>query len=447
MPGGFRTNVHTPPNARRIPAALAMLFLLAPALVALSPQALAGPMTSYSSLPSEHDDLGRSNEPDHFATGVLGPIVTNCVIIMGGSTCTPDPLLPPPGPNQAEVLAPGCTDDTGRQPSGLCGLWSIGGPFGLPPPGTAGIAGPSGNAAPGRFTPTKSTQIVFLDAQMPRMTGPFGSYWELNNKLADLGVFGLLALVTPHAGPFVHLETGVFAWHGAWQDKNGNGVIDHLTDPSGGPAYPENEFVWYGGCTDRSEAYNPSAVSGGFCARPWGASPTLRGWAFPGGHNAFALPDKAGLAFPCLFPVLHALVPQCYVWSPPSSPGSMQGDWLFEYQYDLRPDWTFADQTGEPDPTHRGWHQTPEYPVWFYDQSLFNSLTTVVALDPPAGSGTGAPGGYRPQDARSRDADHYRTWNPFAEDLLRNAIKPAFRSGWQGVCGVLHPPLAVNCAP
>jgi hypothetical protein len=415
MPDGSLTYVHTSPDARRVPAALAMLLLLAPAILVLSPPAFAGPMTSYNTLPSEHDDQGRSSEPDLQATQVLGPVTRNCVLYSSDSgfpRCVRDDLLPPAPPGRSAELAPGCTDDAGRQVSGRCGLWTLGGSL-------LGTPGMSGSAAPGRFSATKATQFRFLDVHMDQQDPATGSRFELNAKLGDGGGFAALATVSPdHGSPFVAGPTSVWAWYGNWTDKNGNGVIDHLSCGND-CVTPANEFVWAGQCRDHLGAVNPSAIAKGYCKVPFGGPIRIVGWAYPGGHNAFQTPDAPLLASTCTGAGTPAV--QC------TDPvGKTQGDTLLENPGVTTPDWFFPDRSGDPDPQLRGWHLTEAYPVYYYDHSVITTLITVGIVNP--GSATGTP--YYPSAGQHIDVDRYTTWAPAFEKFLNTFVKPTMRTTW-----------------
>lgn len=181
-------------------ALLALALLLSPLASPLGPRAL-------DALPAEHDDLGRSHEPDFAATSVFGPWLDGRVIDADlDGQGEPDDRWADRGWG---AVAPGCSDAAERRASGLCALGLAGGGWRSPyaPRGAVGL----------------------LDAQLHLQPG---AYVEVNRKLDDHGLraehLGWASGRTL-AGPL-----GVFAWHGTWRDANGNGVID---DGAG-------EFAW-----------------------------------------------------------------------------------------------------------------------------------------------------------------------------------------------------------
>ncbi|MCA1814752.1 MAG: hypothetical protein LC624_12545, partial [Halobacteriales archaeon] len=96
-----------------------LLVALLALLTALPGAALASHFSSYAALPTEHDDMGSSGEPDFpGSTTVLGPAVAERDVDLDG-----DGVAEPFAAAQGQVLAPGCTDDAQRQPGGLCGMW------------------------------------------------------------------------------------------------------------------------------------------------------------------------------------------------------------------------------------------------------------------------------------------------------------------------------------
>jgi hypothetical protein len=401
------------------PALATTLLLLGAAVLAaglLPGGALAahpGPMTSYTNYAVEHDDQGRSFEPDGLITSVLGPTVSNSVADPSlTGTGVLDALLPPTPPLHSNLIAPGCSDDFGRQTSGLCAMGII--------------AGMTGADAPGRFSLTKTTPVRFLDARVslappgPTNQGT-GLSVDLNAKFVDLGL-----IPTPVPDFTVVGPTSVWAWHGLWTDLNGNGVIDT------GNVAATNEFTWEGTCAAPHSGGVP--VGAPLCSAF--TSYALIGWAYPGGHNAFAHPDHPGLMYLCPNPPNPLPPQQC------GNPlGDTQGDTLNENPNFVTPDWTFVDQTGEPAVEDRGWFVSSEYPVWHYDHSVITSYTTVVATNPVAGGATG----YLPQSGTFVDVDRYRSWNPAIEGVLNGVVKPTARANWVAWCSALVPPPTPPC--
>ncbi|MCA1814640.1 MAG: hypothetical protein LC624_11970, partial [Halobacteriales archaeon] len=193
-----------------------LVALLLCAALALPGSALASHMQSYTRLP-EHDDLGRSDEPDRASTSVLGPLVAERVVGLSSvdnAFAVPDAAFP-----VGAVLAPGCSDDAGRQPSGLC--WLNG------QVRFAGVPGMTGNAAPG-LTRTKDASVRLLDARQDQMVSAGAvRVLDVNHKLVDM-VRPVSSGVDPDLFQrFVLGPTELWAWFGIWQDRNGNGVIDH----------------------------------------------------------------------------------------------------------------------------------------------------------------------------------------------------------------------------
>ncbi|MCA1814510.1 MAG: hypothetical protein LC624_11270, partial [Halobacteriales archaeon] len=253
--------------------------------------AMASHFSSYAAMPNEHDDMGSSNEPDRTTTSVLGPLVANHVIDYNNDWVAESDAATPAG----KVLAPGCTDSAGRQPSGLCGTWTIGvgtgasGVESIAPRHTAGVESGLG---PG-LTGAGAITVNFLDAQMALDITSAGTQGaNINKKLADSPLAGTLAsagvsdVITP--GPSM-----LWAWYGAWTDSNGNGVIDHLANPTDpdvqGLVYADNEFIWSGQC----RAFDGSHPLIDACrVDPKGIDATgapndvMNAFIYPGNHHA-----------------------------------------------------------------------------------------------------------------------------------------------------------------
>ncbi|MGH2668971.1 MAG: hypothetical protein ACRDH5_07635, partial [bacterium] len=221
--------------------ALAALVVM---VLAGAPPAMAGGHMSGYVLTPEHDDTGRSDEPNFAGTtAALGKPVGERVV---------DANLDGVGEaySAENDVAPGCTDDAGRQLSGTCFLHWRSTQLGLPAqPGTPGMGGV---AAPGDFTPTKGARVRFMDNIGTLQ--PVRVYIEMNKKLDDTGLRALLSGVDPSFGnAIVPPSAGFTMWYGVWQDKNGNGVIDHdgsVCTASGCEPGEEarNEFQWEGEC-------------------------------------------------------------------------------------------------------------------------------------------------------------------------------------------------------
>lgn len=421
------------------------------AALALPAPALATHMSSYRYTPTEHDDQGRVDEPDFATTAVLGRLVSNCIVSPTlAPGCVPDPQLPSPG-SQAAVLAPGCTDDSGRRPSGLCGLFTIGvgnGNVGdIFPAQIAGVQGKTGSGAPGRFTPTKTTTIRFLDAQVAyQLVPPAGgvTYLDYNRKLADAGLAAAMRALDPSLGsPFITAGgTALWAWHGLWTDKNGNGVVDHMDSedcsvttcgPTGG-VLPSNEFLWVGKCIQFNGQSAPTGQR--YCLKEPGLQ--MPAWIFPGSHHAYCGFAVTPLALECGFAPADFPGRQAFNFALgafgsgadlDAFDDQFTGDPLFGPQEVLRVDHLMADRTGEAQMTGRHWVVGNGWALFFYDQSLAVSTTTVV------GTTTAAPDEALPTlydlgKLTSADVDSYRTWSPALEQLLQASLKPLARSQW-----------------
>jgi hypothetical protein len=382
----------------------AVIVLLALAL-ALPGGALANHVEEYRYNPVEHDDQGRSDEPDFVSTSVLGPALDNCFLelpVAGAfhGACTRP--LPQPVAGQSAALAPGCTGagvsgEPERKPSGLCGLWTVGltesmvsptffGP-GLVAPQMVPVAeqGLPGSAAPGAFTPTKASTVRFLDGHFQMaIHAPFVAVnrYDGYHKLADAR-----ALLGPAVPPSTLLLPGQqqnALWYGQWTDLNGNGVIDHVTPGSAGST--RNEYAWLGSCIDyETGVYYAASIPAGLCiedpnpnaappGRPCGATSSPSGcaatsvvaWHWPGNHHAIggAVAGVAEPGVPGDFPgqqLLHWFVDECAGYDGCDEPDVLyQGDPLLGPQDARLVDESFADFTGSFSSDHsdiyRDWH-------------------------------------------------------------------------------------------
>jgi hypothetical protein len=213
-------------------------------------------------------------------------------------------------------IAPGCsaTGEGGlpvRDMDGQCGLWTIGvrayvdvytssgTNLQVVRPGLVGVRGMDGNAAPGAFTPTKSTTIRLLDGELTT-TLPQRMMVAYPMVAGDV----LDALVGEDVAPVLHTYYGPtyvdWAWYGDWTDANGNGVIDTFMP---GTAAGANEFVWLGSCNEFPGTFEPESIARGLCredpnphsvppGRPCGSEPldpgcaatTMTTWLWPGNH-------------------------------------------------------------------------------------------------------------------------------------------------------------------
>lgn len=416
-------------------------------LLLVAPLAQGSHMQAYTRTP-DHDDLGRSDEPDFAATSVLGLPLANRVLeptLDDAASALPDTAFASP-----RKLAPGCSDDSGRQPSGLCWL-NLNVRF-------LGVRGMSGSAAPG-FTGSKATPIRFLDMRQDlQLTVPVTRVFDVHHKPGDTGVRAALQSLDPSLGsPFVAGPTSVWAWFGTWADKNGNGVVDHEQDPGEpGTVSPRNEFVWLGGCLTAGQAPTGDTVR----CHPLPRS-RMAGWVWPGNHHAtcgggtlagvdpvvgcsYVAADLPALQAYCLvalglleqFPhaVADLVIEGVAVHHCGSNPESLDqdaqhlyGDPLLEDPSPVTPDFFFTDRSGEPDVEARQWVAGQTYPMWFYDQSLLGNTVFVAAEGAPFDDSR-----RRVDVARARylDIDRFETWSPLAGDLLQAQVKPTARLLW-----------------
>jgi hypothetical protein len=415
----------------------------------LVPAASATHLSAYRYYPTEHDDMGRVAEPDLASTSVLGSLVANCIVDFTPNDvgCVPDGALGPAGAQAAHV-APGCTDDTGRRPSGTCGIYTVGAGDGntgeIIPPKVAGVQGMSGVKAPGRVTPTKDTVVRILDSQTQlQMNPPAGGskYLDINRKLDDSGLRAALGGLDPSFRSQVLTPGGnaLWAWYGTWQDKNGNGVIDHQEGdlpPMGSGVAVDNEFVWIGKCIQFNG--QPAPVGQAYCRNetgPNGALLKMPVWVYPGNHHAycgFGVAQTCGFA-PADFPLRQVwntlLVGYSDVNDPDEDDEAFTGDSLLGPQNSVAMDQEMGDRTGEPQITGRHWVYGNGWATFLYDQSLV--VSTVVVTGVTFGTpDTARATTYDLNQLTSRDVDQYKTFSPVAESLLQGTVKPAARANW-----------------
>jgi hypothetical protein len=448
----------------RFAALLLATLVLAPAGAATTS------MGPYARDPVAHDDLGSVAEPDRRTTSVLGVALANRVVDHDlDGVASPDGVFGLRGP-----LAPGCTDDTGRQPAGACGLHSsgagswVGVNLGLLRPGLAGTSGMTGSAAPGSFTPTKATQVRFLDARITTQL-PWGSggYYDVNRRLAESGTSAALAGLDPAlAGPFATGSAGAWAWYGTWQDKNGNGVIDHLADlgehDEDDPSWQVpagEEFRWSGNCLDFDGGFRPASVAKGYCAldreAAQGATTRMVAWLYPGNHHATCGGALDPLHVTCpLVPAdapgrqgLHLLAaagaPVCgtlvgLACDPrqrdlDAADAAWGGDPLLGPQGSVAYDQEYRDWTGDHSLLLRHWSLGSGQPLYLYDQGLLATLLHVTAVgcreDPSR------PQRVDPASCRFVDVDAYGGASPVLADLLDGTVRPAGRANWVALRG------------
>jgi hypothetical protein len=434
------------------------------------PAAAATHLANYRYQPVERDDQGTVLEPDGLASAVAGAPLENCAALPApGAACVPDSQLPPPGGSAS--IAPGCTDAQGQERrSGECGMATTG----LGIPGPAGLVvqacGPGASldpcpgpwvaqgSCPGRFTPTPTSQVRFLDARavLHAQAPVFGvSYVDHNRKLDEPALQATLGQLDPDLGqPLVPPTAGLWAWFGAWQDKNCNGVVDERegSEPNAqgrcpaadGCVHPENEFVWQGRCRT-FEGY-PAPPGQRYCALD---NVTLPVWVWPGDHHGTcstllsvlflgcgpfeaATGDLPGSQAACFV----ALVAGAPLEPCADAPGDVdrfdeevRGDPLLGPQGSLRADGTMADRTGDWDITTRMWTYGQGVSTRFYDQSLLVATVTVVGATHEAVQ-EDDPLGFDPAALVAVDIDAYPSWSPEVGSLLQDTVKPALRSTW-----------------
>lgn len=391
----------------------ALIVLALAALLAL-PATTATHLGNYTTNPVEHDDQGRSNEPD-FRPG-------DCTVdITGDGRCTAQDLaLWPPG----RVVAQGCTQDSGRVYSGLCGIETVvcpGNPVGPMLPVCNAVGPPVTCTAP----PSGVRSVRFLDTHVNvQLTGPAGGtqYVEVNRKLQDLGVFGAeQAALGGDGSDVIAGPTGVWAWYGVFRDRNCNGVIDHFGD--GTTPDPRNEFTWIGGCLAFT---GQPGVTGDVCRIE---PTTLEVREFPGNHHAYAgLACQYGVTPVCgltgadtpgslvLCTALGGSAQDCDAWE-----AEFNGDPLFGPQGSTAVDFPLSDRTGDPDPATRMWVAGYGWAVFHYDQSLLVTTTMATAAN----------------GDQFVDVDRYTSRAPVLGELLQGTVKPTLRATWLTVRSLL----------
>jgi len=388
-----------------------MLAALALVVTLMAPVGLASHQGNYAFNPVEHDDQGTSTEPDAAATGVLGTPLVNTVIDRNFDHFADVPT-PPKVTGKSDVLAPGCTNAAGtRVSSGQCGIWTVGVGVGLVgnvvPPKTADIPGftvKQGNC-PGRYG---GGQQVFLDARVDLgviASGAAAQIINLNHKVSDLDstTGGLLSQLG--IKPFLLGPQMTWAWYGRWTDLNCNGVIDHLQTDIADPSVVDldNEFVWYGACSEFDGSFHPEVIAGGYCAED--PNPNSNPPGKVGGNAATTMVS--------------------YIWPGQHDPNSLPDiDNMFAHEPDnVTADLGGFDRSGEPSLVDREWVLGGGFPPWFYDQSLILTTyqvtgvnckpnpDTLQAFDLGATGGPGSP-------CTFLDVDRYDTWSPLLEPIV-----------------------------
>ncbi|HEV8360794.1 MAG TPA: hypothetical protein VGR28_10110, partial [Candidatus Thermoplasmatota archaeon] len=479
-----------------------VLVALLGALVALPGAALATHMGQYANDPLERDLQGQVAEPDGVVTSVLGPRVANCVVELPSrdgfeGRCQGEPRgtgLQPDG-----AIAPGCTGaDANSQPvrrlDGQCGLWDVGAPR---PNGVwAPVAGPQ--LGPGRIAPPISERGMGAGAYPGRYAGPVrfldarldadfvqnaatgGPTWvrDYNQLLQDLAGGGMTPTplgaplppaepLQPFAGAVLPGQHYVWAWYGQWDDRNGNGVVDHCfggCHPFDGAGI--NEFAWLGSCMAFEDLRVPEAISAGICIEdpnpnldPPGmpcadpgsllacAGTTMAIWVWPGNHHGNGMTGDMPLSQP-LFSWINTGKPlNCS--DPPTCDDedlAYNGDPLLGRQDEVAADGTYHDRTGDGaddgDDTARQWSGYLGGDSTYYgDDGLLVTMVQVTGVNCAATDGAtgydlrahaGGPGG-----CTFVDVDKYPTVSPFAEHLLvgdpeepTSGLKAIGRSAW-----------------
>jgi hypothetical protein len=457
-------------------------MLLALTMLVPSAPVIASHTNNYVTMPQEHDDQGRSNEPDFATTSVLGTLVVNKIYDPtpnNASGAMPDTALPPVPPGRSPKLAPGCTDDTGPKPSGLCGLWTIGanplnaganlGPGqSIIPAKTVGVQGMTNGKAPGRFSDTAGTPVRFLDMIAPtHISPPAGGvqYIEVNRKLDDTGARAALSAVAPDfATDYLIGYTGMWAWYGVWTDKNGNGVLDELgpscstnnPDPAVCPlATLDDEWYWVGNCLQFPSGLG--LVRADNCKVE---TTQMLGWVYPGNHHTFSGGSVAGQGVtsalvPADFPFRQAicaadifqsrkvnLVTDGFIGNqnPMACPGRYEdleswgvlfyGDTFLDDQTGTLPDFAFADRAGDPNIGTRQYVAGNGFSMPFYDQSLLQSTVAVTAVFSPLSCVSPCDGRVNLGAAQYTDVDKFNSVAPVLSDLLLTVVKPASRANW-----------------
>lgn len=439
-------------------------ILLIAAATLLPATALAGHITYYRFNPVEHDDQGRSDEPDGLSSAILGPVVAGCnvEVPVGGFASRCNVASSADG----RVVAPGCTGDgPGGEPvrrqSGACGLWTIGAgytlnvvpPATVPPP--LSELGQGGDRAPG-LAGSKQQAIRFLDTQVfwasqPPVSAPNTHQIALTRFLQDAGAATGLSLPLAHG--IVPGDAIVHVWFGEWQDLNGNGVIDHFTPGSAGPSV--NEFTWLGNCQgflgERvpesvamglcEEDPNPNAVPAGVaCADAASTEPCAKSsvftWLWPGNHGANGFASDFPLSSVGNFVFLN---PHCdYACQDEFDP-------LLGPQDDLTPDIEgIIDATGDLDDTVRRWYSGTGGVTSFYDDGSLVTMVTITGINCAESAATFVA---ELAGCTFRDVDQYPSVNPGVEAMLlgtgesypNGGLKGDLRAAWNLVRDVATP--------
>jgi len=412
-----------------------ILLAVGLALVLAPPPAWASHMGNYAANPVEHDDEGRSDEPDGFSTSIGGVAVSNHVIQRNPASTAPhhvaDASTPPKESVGANVLAPGCSVGFARAQSGLCGIHTVGlgtgstGPGSIVPahtvpdvpgvsvddncPNTAGRSvGRYENAGAG---PLSTRALAFLDHEVfvSFVAGP-ANYNDINHKIADLdsalggALHGVLGDAT---GNMLTGLMGDIAWFGVWGDLNCNGVIDHSQDSAAATptAAADNEFIWLGGCTNVDDLFVPDVIAGNLCIPDPNANSvpagtltnpktTMYEWVFPGNHHGFLPSDVPGGQVVCLVDSLTGgVVTQNLFGFPCTTSTNLDdysaqnfGDPIFDDQNDPHWDELMDDRTGESDVVNRQWVGGLGWPVYYYDQSLITTTVETTGVNCPQNS-------------------------------------------------------------
>lgn len=400
---------------------------LAAALVAGALGADAAHMTQYSTNPVEHDDQGRSNEPDGATGGLYGAGVRDCTVDTDrDGRCTPlDLALWPEG----EVVAQGCTDDTGRRVSGFCALNQGITPVGPAPIGYVGVP-PLDCGLPAGERP-----LLMLDVRQALYptAGVAGGHpiFELNRKLQDTGFFAVEQAILGGPGTDVLVGgTAMLAWYGYYHDKNCNGVIDQW---GGEQADPRNEFTWIGDCLPFGGAQ--VVVPRDVCIPE--PDTLFLGWEFPGNHHAGSgasctvacvpTPSMADLPGRLVLCGLLSLDPSGSAAACDADEAGLNGDPLFGEQGSSRPDWYFYDYTGDPKLSTRTYVAAPNWPMWHYDNGLLTTTLVVGSVNPVVVEEGEV---YDLSSSRLIDVDRLTTRSPILEGYLNGLVKPLARSTW-----------------
>lgn len=432
---------------------------------------------AYRYNPVEHDDIGRSDEPDFLTTSLFGRQVENCIaeIPVSGTFighCTRGISI---FPGQMATVAPGCTTDgpngPERRQSGLCGLHSVGlsagGYFspipivGLVPAATVpepiSVRGMAGDRAPGALTPTKGSTIRLFDGFLTPMVAqrgvPLRLFLEVNHKVSDAS--GTVGSPLSHGNLVLPGGSWLYLWYGEWKDLNGNGVIDHFTPGSAGPGV--NEFAWLGSCTTFEGTRNPQAIRDGLCredpnpnAIPPGsacadpddpfrcAMTTIDGWFWPGSHHTW---PPAVIGLPVDYPgqqIVNHFLFGCFDY-----PGGcdaldedLHGDPLLGPQGSMRPDTRGMDLTGDPaDSVRQWWNYGGDHTSFYGDDGLL--VTSVQLYGVNCVRDAGLPSVHDIGSCTFTDVDRQFTIAPLAEQILvgsheqpTGGLKAAARSLW-----------------